>query len=281
MRLLDGNRYIFFMDYSNEIGGTIMVIDFSRITIYEVLALGLSLIAILIPIIQWVWKKFIVKPELKHYPTGRAYLFINRSGSYIRFEGVFEALKKSISIRNVNLKIVRKKDEKVLNLTWSVFISPVNQQIVGAYSSVSEIAHPFRIEADSVGCAFIEFSDFYEAAAKTLRPYFDNLEEAILEIDVGNKSYKEAYKEFIALNEYGDIKKAIEQELFWIISEYEMMLEAEYGEKKVTFNYYFDVTNENMKDLKHNMDETIALVLKSKYRIPSNYKVVQVQVKVK
>lgn len=256
-----------------------MVIDFSTITIYELLALFLSLIAILIPIVKWWWLKSIIKPKLKHYPTGRAYLFTNRSGSYIQFQGVFEALKKPISVRNIKLKVVRKKDDKALNLTWSVLMSPVNQQIVGAYSTVSEIAHPFRIEADSVACAFIEFSDFYGASEKTLRPYFERLEEAIHTINLSNKSYDEASKEFVLLDEYKDIKNAMEQEMFWIISEYEMILEVEYDENKVFFIYYFDVSNENVDDLKHNMDETIMSLLKNKYGKSLNGKMIQVQVK--
>lgn len=256
-----------------------MVIDFSKITIYELLALCLSLIAILIPIVQWVWKKFVVRPDLKHYPTGRAYLFNNKSGSYIQFQGVFEALKKPISIRNIKLKIVRQKDDKALNLTWSMLMSPVNQQIVGAYSTVSEIAHPFRIEADSVACAFIEFSDFYGTSEKTLRPYFEKLDKAIQMIDIQNKSYDEAYKDFVLLDEYNDIKNAMEQERFWILGKYEMILEVEYAEEKVVFNYNFDVSNEDADDLKHNMDETITSLLKNKYGIPLNGKTIQVQVK--
>ena len=39
-------------------------------TVYEKWALILSAIAILIPIIQWVWKKWIVQPKLNHYHTG-------------------------------------------------------------------------------------------------------------------------------------------------------------------------------------------------------------------
>lgn len=256
-----------------------MIIDFSTITIYELLALCLSLIAILIPIVQWWWKKSVIKPKLKHYPTGRVYLFNNKSGSYIQFQGVFEALQKPISIRNIKLKIVRQKDDKALNLAWSMLMSPVNQQIVGAYSTVSEIAHPFRIEADSVACAFIEFADFYEASAKTLRPYFERLEEAIHTIDVSNKCYNEAYKEFVTLDEYKDIKSAMEKEMFWIISEYEMILEVEYAEEKVSFNYNFSVSNENMEDMKHNMEETITSSLKNMYNIPVNGKLIQVQVK--
>lgn len=256
-----------------------MVIDISKITIYELIALCLSGTAILIPIIQWVWKKFIVQPELKHYPTGRAYLFTNRSGSYIQFHGVFEALKKPISVKNINLKIVRKKDDKALNLTWSVFVSPVNQQIVGAYASASEIAHPFRIEADSVFCAFIEFADFYESSAQTLNPYFDRLENAMNTSILHNRDYKEAYKKFIELDEYKEAKSAIEKERFWNIGKYEMTLEVEYADKKTHFIYNFDVSNEHVEGLKHNMKETLDSIIKNVYGVRIKSQTVQVQVR--
>ena len=37
-------------------------------TLYEKLALIMSAIAIVIPILQFLWKRFIQKPELKYYP---------------------------------------------------------------------------------------------------------------------------------------------------------------------------------------------------------------------
>lgn len=43
-------------------------------TLYEKLALIMSAIAILIPIIQWAWRKWAMKPILKYHPTGRASL---------------------------------------------------------------------------------------------------------------------------------------------------------------------------------------------------------------
>ena len=50
-------------------------------TLYETLALIMSAIAILIPIIQWAWRKWAMKPILKYHPTGRASLWCNTSGS--------------------------------------------------------------------------------------------------------------------------------------------------------------------------------------------------------
>ncbi len=42
-----------------------MIIDFTKITIYEILALLLSLIAILVPLFKWLWRTWFVKAKLK------------------------------------------------------------------------------------------------------------------------------------------------------------------------------------------------------------------------
>ena len=79
-----------------------MKFDFSvPMTIYEFLAIVLSAIAILIPIFQAIWKKWIIKEKLNFLPTGRIALFFNQSGSYIRVDGVYEAENKTISVKNI------------------------------------------------------------------------------------------------------------------------------------------------------------------------------------
>ncbi len=128
-----------------------MKIDFTTpMTFYELLAIILAAIAIIIPIAQAAWKRWIITPKLNFLPTGRATLFFNQSGSYLRVDGVYEAENKPIAVKNISVTVTRKKDGQKLNLSWSSFISPVNQSMVGNYLQTTESAHPFRIEADSI-----------------------------------------------------------------------------------------------------------------------------------
>ena len=100
-----------------------MVIDFNKpMSFYELLAIILAAIAIIIPILQWIWKKWITKPILNHLITGRAFLFINRSGSYMQIEGVYDAQNKPVLIRKINLNLIRKRDEKALNGSVKLFL---------------------------------------------------------------------------------------------------------------------------------------------------------------
>lgn len=254
-----------------------MTIDFSKITIYEIFALILSIIAILIPIIERAWKKWVIKPTLYHLPTGRAYLFINRSGSYIEIEGVFEAENKPISVKNVTLKVLREKDDKVLNLKWSTFTSPVSQRIVGNYSSITETAHPIRIDANSIICAFIEFADFYDSFSKKFQPYYDALVQQTDKIKSLNVSYDQAFQKYTSSDPYKMAKSLLDKELFWEIGQYEITLEAEYGKEKVQFLYKFSVNADDYKRIESNLVEILAKPIKDIYMKPLAMQAVQVE----
>jgi hypothetical protein len=258
-----------------------MTIDFSRITIYELAALILAIIAILIPIIQWMWKKWVVKPEIFHLPTGRAYLFVNWSGSYIRIDGVLEAQKKDVTIKNIALKIIRLKDDKVLNLTWSTFTSPVKHQTGGSYTSVTEIAHPFCISANSMACVFTEFADIYNSAGKILQPYLDRLTQEVKDVNMLNQSYEEVYPKYITCEAYYEAKAALEKEHFWEIGKYRADLEVKYGEETKQFDYEFSVTAEDYCRLQENLKKALLCPLKDRYVLSYEMQTVQVEIKEK
>ena len=143
---------------------------------YEILSVVLSAIAIgfsvFIPLIQWIYKKCFVKPIVKYYPVGLISLLFNQSGSYIQLNGVIESEKKAVSIRKMMVTIKRNKDNQSLNLTWSNFISPVNQRLVGNnIVQTTEFAHPFRINEDSIATTFVEYTDPFDSFGKTFRPH--------------------------------------------------------------------------------------------------------------
>ena len=138
-------------------------------TVYEKWALILSAIAIVIPFLQAAYKKWIATAKVKFYPTGQATLFFNQSGSYIRINGVIESERSSATIKKMSIVLTRKRDDRKLNLVWSYLISPVNANMLGNYVQTTEAAHPFRVEADSVACAFVEYSDPSDSSGIKIR----------------------------------------------------------------------------------------------------------------
>jgi len=195
----------------------------------------------------------------------------------MQIEGVFEAKSKPISVKNITLKVLQTKDDKVLNLRWSTFTSPVSQRIVGNYSSITETAHPIRIDADSIICAFIEFADFYESFSKTFQPYYDALVQQTDKINPLNVSYEQAYQMYTLSEPYKIAKSLLDKELFWEIGQYETTLDAEYGKEKVQFLYKFSVNADDYKRIKTNLVETLLKPLKDLYGKPLAMQTVQVE----
>lgn len=257
-----------------------MVVDFSEpMSIYELIAIIISIIAILTPVIKWIWNEWVVKPKLKHLPTGNIFLFINRSGSYVQIDGVFEAKNKPINIRNVTVKIIRRKDDRKLNLEWLSFHSPVNQQIVGNYASTIEQAHTFRIEANSMICAFIEFCVLDNISWKKIMPFYNELFLAVRAMWEKNMPYEASLSEFIKSDSYKNTKNILEKECFWDIGSYKVIMDVEYDKKKTQFVYFFEVNLDEYKLIKYNIEETLRLSLKDCYRMPYAYELVRVKLK--
>lgn len=250
-------------------------------TPYEIVAICLSSIAILIPIIQWAWKKWVCKAKLNYYPTGQAYLYFNQSGSYIRIDGVFEALKKPIALKNVSLHIRRQKDDQKLNLTWSSFVSPVNQSIAGAFTHTTEYAHPFRIEADSISCAFIEFGDQFNTSGKIITKQLTCLAEKIKPSIDSGKNYESVLEEYCALPEFATAKNILEKEFYWEIGKYDVDIEVRYENKMVHFYYQIIVDEAQNTELKQNIEESLISPIKHIYRIQYNYKNIRLELQEK
>lgn len=251
-------------------------------TKYEVSALVLSVVAIVIPIVQWIWRTWIIKPVLRFYPTGRAYLFINKSGSYMRIDGVYEALRKPISIKSASVLVKRKKDGAALNLQWSSFLNPANQQIMGAIASASEIAHPFRIDANNVCCAFTEYADFFNSSYKTLQPYFDRLQSdigSIMRLVGEGAQYLDVCREYRELPSYKAAREAMFKEFFWEIGKYEIILTVCYNAReKKEFRYAFEVSGETRNLLVQNIGIIMESILNDYMRRTYTFNPVQVEV---
>lgn len=247
-------------------------------TVYEKWALILSVTALLIPIIQWAWKKWIVSVRVKYYPTGQATLFFNQSGSYIRLNGVLEAERKAATIKKMSIVLTRKRDDRKLNLVWSYLISPVNASMLGNYVQSSEAAHPFRVEADSVACAFVEYSDPSDSSGKKIRSICADLLPLIMQV-VQNHTYDEALTALSKSPEYLDAKNNVFGDFYWEIGQYMVDVSVEYGKQKTkTFSFDFTVSEQDYNDLRSNIDESLIAKLKDFYSVRWSFRSPMVEI---
>lgn len=247
-------------------------------TVYEKWALVLSVVAILIPIIQWAWKKWIMTAKVKYYPTGQATLFFNQSGSYIRINGVLEAERSAATIKKMSVALTRKQDERKLNLVWSYLISPVNQSMLGNYLQTMEAAHPFRVEADSVACAFIEYSDPSDSSGIKIRKICSDL-FSHMQKTIQDHPYDEAMSVFSKSPEYLNAKNSLLSDFFWEIGKYTAVVTVEYDKQKTkTFSLEFTVTEQMSNDLRNNIDESLIAKVKDCCRMPLAFKSPMVEI---
>lgn len=237
-------------------------------TVYEKWALVLSVVALLVPLIQWVWKKWIMTAKVKYYPTGQATLFFNQSGSYIRINGVLEAERSAATIKKMSVVLTHERNDRKLKLVWSYLISPVNQNMLGNYLRTTEAAHPFRVEADSVACAFIEYSDPSDSSGIKIRKICSDLVPHIQKI-IQDHPYDEALLQFSKSPEYIDAKNSLLSDFFWEIGKYSAVVTVEYDKQKTKFfSLEFTVTEQNYNDLRNNIDESLIARVKDCYRVP-------------
>lgn len=253
-------------------------------TIYEKISIVLSIIAIVIPtivipILSYCYNKFFRTTELKHYVTGLATLYFNLSGSYIRIDGVYEAQRNSTSIKNATLQITRNTDNQKLNLQWSMFVSPVNQCLLGNYSSTLEKAHPFRIEKDSIACAFVEYADLNNSANRTLNPLYLNLNQVASELFRTSITFDEAKAKYVDTDEYKAVKNEAMDFFYWKIGKYIAKIQTQFENKLTTFTYEFEVNETSINDLMFNLEEIMLAPLYNVYGLRYILKTVQVELR--
>lgn len=248
------------------------MIDFTaKMSIYELLALIVSVVSLFAQIIKWAWKKWFKKAQLNYLPNGTANLFFNQSGSYLRIDGVYEALNKAVSIKNITISVKRKRDDAKLNLSWSYFISPVSQNLVGNYVQTTEKAHPFRIDVDSIACAFIEFADPFDSSGKAFRLSTKELFAQAQQSSGIYKNYDDAVEAYRKTKEYLQSMNTVEKDFFWEIGKYDVVIGAEFGKEKKEFCFSMSIDEEIHKKLYENIDESLVAPLKKAYGVAWNF----------
>lgn len=216
------------------------------ITVYELIAIALSTIALIIPLIKYIYNHFIKKLKVDFLPSGMITLFHNRSGSYISLGGVYEVKNKSTTIKEITAKVIRQSDNATLSLIQSTFPSPICRRVAGNFETSFETAHPFKVEADTLAPAFVEFVDkcanmdevsnniLYPVVCTTM-PIFSQPNATLPIVDGAVR----------ALPEYALAKIALNDHFFWKADEYEMVIQnnSDYLQKARKYGHFTGYKN--------------------------------------
>ena len=246
-----------------------MSIDFKQpMTAYEFIAILLSSLALLIPIVRWFFDRYIKKLEINFLPSGMITLYHNKSGSYLNLGGVYEAKNKSTTIREISAKVIRLSDSAVLPLIWSSFPSPVYRKIAGNIETSFETAHPFKVEAETLVPAFIEFAnkagnidgtsnEILYPLLNASSPILSQPGLPIIEIDRRVK----------ALPEFGEAKLNLCDLFFWKPGKYQLTITAVHTSGSFDKTYEFDLTDDESKFIKGNIDNLLVAHIAEQYKL--------------
>lgn len=249
-----------------------MSINFEQpMTVYELIALILSVFALLVPVGKWIHDKYIKKLRIDFLPSGMITLCHNKSGSYISLGGVYEAKNKATTIKEISAKVIRKSDNATLSLLWSTFPSPVVRTVAGNYETAFETAHPFKVEADTLAPAFVEFlntaSNMDEVSTGILRPV---VAASIPILSQTNLTVPDADAAVRALPEYGTAKLALNDHFFWKADTYEMVLTTVHSKGEFNKKYEFQLSGEESGSLRSNIDNLLVIHVANHFRLSLN-----------
>ena len=240
----------------------------NTLSLADVIAILLSITSITIHFVQWIWNKWFLKANLNYDPIGQATLFFNQSAAYIRIKGAFECENKAVLIKQVNLTITRRKDGTRLNFSWSSFISTTNYRVIGNQLTPTDIAHPLRIEADSVIPVGIEFADPSDSFGRTFafksKALFAKIPSIVLE---NRESYERAKELYQSFAEYSELRNLLYKEFFWDVGHYDLDIEVRLKKSSKHFLYETTVNEQDNETLIANIDESLLAPLKNCYNI--------------
>lgn len=240
-------------------------------TTYEMIATAIAILALLQPWIIKIWDRFCRKVRVNFIPSSKIKLYYNRSGAYVYLGGVIEAQNKAAVVKDIAVKVVRKKDKAELILDWSSFMIPVFQSIGGNAVTTSEIARPFKVEAGSLYPVFVEFASTNAQENSRLTEIYNTMASEVAGIMQPNITIDQAKYALTNLKSYQTFRDELLQNFYWKADDYVIELTITYNDTKIkryTFKFSIDVNEAAM--FKENIEKLLQCVVDEIYRVPTN-----------
>lgn len=237
-----------------------MSFDFGQpITAYELIAIILSLLALIIPVAKWVYDRYIKKLCFDFLPSGMITLFFNKSGSYISLGGVYRAENKSAVVKNISAKVIREADNATLVLRWSTFSSPIFRNYAGNLESSFETAHPFKVETDMLTPAFVEFENVTDnvndITAKILEPLQNEIQQHLKQSDI---SFLQQTDERVRQTKvFQEARLSLNDYFFWKKGKYQVVLSTDYNNQVLINSYTFSISEDESRSLRENIEKLL------------------------
>ena len=240
-------------------------------TTYERIATAIAILALLQPWIIKLWDRFFKKIHVNFIPTAKIKLYYNRSGAYVYLGGVIESKNKAAIVKDIAVKVIRKKDKAELPLDWSSFVVPVFQSVGGNPVTTSEIARPFKVESGSLYPVFVEFASTNTQENSRLAEIYSEIAAEIRNIMQSNFTIEEAKNTLAGSNNYRNLRDELLQNFYWRADEYVIVLTITYNDTKTKqYRFKFNIDANEAATFKENIEKSLQCGVDEIYRVPTN-----------
>lgn len=240
-------------------------------TTYEIIATVVAIFALLQPWIIKLWDRFCRKICVNFIPSAKIKLYYNRSGAYIYLGGVIEAKNKAAVVKDIAVRVVRKKDKAELLLDWSSFMIPMFQSVGGNAVTTSEIARPFKVEAGSLYPVFIEFASTNIQESARLTEIYSKISLELAGIMQPNTTIDQAKCALVNSSCYKTFRDELLQNFYWKADDYVIELTIMYNDEKIQqYKFKFSIDADEAAVFIKNIEKSLQCVVDEIYRVPSN-----------
>lgn len=254
-----------------------MNFDFSvPMTFYELLAIVLAALALVIPAFQWLYKLIFKHLKFDFIPSGKITLYFNKSGAYISCGGVYSAQNKPVAVEKIAAIISRDSDKAELELDWSTFHSSMYRDVGGKIEKSFETAHPFMVETGAFVPVFVEF----EKSGQTMMSLVEQrirdvhiLANRILATESVTLNFADT--QLKSYQEYRDAITDISDFFFWRSGSYHLELTTSYSGHTQIKRYGFSISEAESALLRSNIDNILVEPIANHFQLGLNYNTLQ------
>lgn len=240
-------------------------------TKYEVITTIIAVTALAQPWIIKLINCIFRRIHVDFIPSAKIRLYYNRSGAYVYLGGVIESKNRAAVVRDIAVKVIRKKDKAELLLDWSSFEVPVFQSIGGNAVNTSEFARPFKVEAGSLYPMFIEFASTNIQENNHLNEIYSTMASEAAKIVQRNLTIDQAKGILADSASYKAFKDELLQNFYWKADSYVIELTIVYNDtKKLQRRFRFGLDENEAAEFKKNIEKSLLSALDVKYGIPTN-----------
>lgn len=245
-------------------------------TTYEIIATVIAILALLQPWVIKLWDRFCRKICVNFIPSSKIKLYYNRSGAYVYLGGVIEAKNKAAVVKDIAVKVVRKKDKAELLLDWSSFMIPVFQSVGGNAVTTSEIARPFKVEAGNLYPVFVEFGSTNIKENNRLTEIYNTMAlelNGIIQHGIiqPNFTIDQAKYVLATSDRYQTFKEELLQNFYWKADTYVIELTITYNNTKTQqYKFKFSIDDGEAATFKGNIEKSLQSVVDEIYKVPTN-----------